>query len=138
MIRVVLDTNILISSIFWKGSCQKIIDFAVAGKIKSLTCAEILEEIESVLSDDFPDVPYTKIDEIIRDVLSYSEIVTTEELLITGLRDIKDTKIIACALGGKADYIITGDKDLLTIKAYEGIPIVNPSEFLSSIMKKKP
>lgn len=131
MIRVVLDTNILIASIFWKGHCRKIVDLAVAGKIKSLTSVELLKEIEYVLFEDFSDMPYSRIDEIIRDVLSYSELVTTEEILITGLRDIKDTKVIACAIGGKADYIVTGDKDLLVIKVYSGIPILKPSEFLN-------
>lgn len=51
------------------------------------------------------------------------------------VRDINDDKVIACAVGGRADYIITGDNDLHILKTYQGICIVTASEFLSIIQK---
>jgi predicted nucleic acid-binding protein len=50
------------------------------------------------------------------------------------VRDKKDLKFLECALGGKADYVVTGDKDLLTLKEYSGISIVTPSEFLAVLL----
>lgn len=136
MIKVVLDTNILISSLFWKGPPRSTVDLAIAGKVLSITSPEILEELESVLYEDFPEVPYDRIEEIIRDVLSYSRLTVVDRIDVKGLRDLKDAKIIACALSGKADYIVTGDKDLLVLKEYKGIKMLNPKTFLLTISSK--
>lgn len=62
MIKAVLDTNILISSLFWKGPSRQIVDLAIAHKVKSLTSAEILEELEAVLYEDFSNIPYERIE----------------------------------------------------------------------------
>lgn len=132
MIKVVFDTNVLISSLFWKGNSRSIVDLAISNKIKSITSSEILEEVEAVLYEDFPKVPYNKIEEIIKDILSYSSVIAAGVITVTDLRDIKDTKIIACAISAKADYIVTGDKDLLILKEYKGIKIISPKSFLDS------
>lgn len=131
MIRVVLDSNVLISSLFWKGPSRHIVDLAIANKIDAVTSPDILEEIESVLYEDFPVVSYERIEEIIRDILSYSRLVVSRKITVKGLRDIKDTKIITCAMGGEANYIVTGDKDLLVLKEYKSIKIVTPNVFLN-------
>lgn len=134
MIKVVLDTNILISSIFWSGIPRQIVDLAVAGKFKAITSIEILKEIESVLIKKFSDIPYQRVRDIIRDVLSYSQLVVAGELTIAQLRDIKDIPIITCALMAKADYIVTGDNDLLVLKEFNGIQILNAKSFLNTIL----
>lgn len=130
MIKAILDTNILISSLFWKGPSRHVVDLAIANKIKSITSPEILEEVEAVLCEDFPQVPYDRIEEIIRDILSYSHLIMTQTITVKKLRDLKDAKIIACGLSAKADYIVTGDKDLLVLKKYKGIKISTPKAFL--------
>lgn len=130
MIRVVLDTNILISGLFWKGPSRKVVDLAIANKIKSITSPEILEEVEAVLYEDFPQVPYDKIEEIVKDILSYSQLIIPQAITVKKLRDLKDAKIIACGLSAKADYIVTGDRDLLVLKKYKGIKISTPKAFL--------
>lgn len=129
MIKVVLDTNILISSIFWKGPSRQIVDLAITHKIKSITSPEILEEVEAVLYEDFPQVPYEKIGDILRDILSHSELIIPNEVTVKRLRDLKDAKIVACGISAKADYIVTGDKDLIVLKKYKGIQIVSPKAF---------
>lgn len=130
MTRVVLDTNILISSLFWKGPSRHVVDLAIANKIKSITSPEILEEVEAVLYEDFPQVPYDKIEEIIKDILSYSQLIIPQAITVKKLRDLKDAKIIACGLSAKAGHIVTGDKDLLVLKKYKGIKISTPKAFL--------
>jgi putative PIN family toxin of toxin-antitoxin system len=130
MLKVILDTNVLISSLFWRGPSRHIVDLTIAGKIKAVTSPEILEEVEAVLYEDFPQVPYLRIEETIRDVLSYSQLIIPSAITVKHLRDLKDTKIIACAMSAKADYIVTGDKDLLVLKKYKYIQIVPPKAFL--------
>lgn len=134
MIRAVLDSNVLISSLFWKGLPRRIVDLAIAQHFEAITSLDILSEIESVLYEDFSDIPYSRIEEIIHDILSYSHLVLSEKIVIKGLRDADDAKIITCAIAGKADYIVTGDKDLLVLKEYKGIRIVIPKIF-SEILK---
>ncbi|MFH0797312.1 MAG: putative toxin-antitoxin system toxin component, PIN family [Candidatus Omnitrophota bacterium] len=131
MIKVVLDTNVLIASIFWKGHCRQIVDLAIIEKIKSVTSVEILKEVETVLFEGFTETPYHKIEEVIRDILSYSELTTVDEITVKELRDLTDVKIIASALSAKVDYLITGDKDLLVLKSYKGITILTPKAFLN-------
>ena len=131
MIKVVLDTNILISGIFWKGLPQRIVDLASANEIESITTQEILEEVKTAL--ERLDVPLEKIEEIIKDIMSYSRLIAAKKVVVKDLRDFKDVKIIACALSAEVDYIVTGDKDLLVVKEYEGIQIVNPKTFLELI-----
>lgn len=130
MIRAVLDTNVLISGLFWKGPSRQIVDLAVVGKIKAITSTEILEEVEAVLYEDFPAIPYERIESIIRDILSYSRVVIAREIVVKGLRDPGDAKIISCAVSAQADYIITGDKDLLILEKYKEVTILNPRAFL--------
>jgi putative PIN family toxin of toxin-antitoxin system len=137
MIKVVLDTNIVISSLFWKGPARLIVDLAIAGKIYSVTSPEILEEVEAVLCEDFSDIPYWRVEEIIRDILSYSHLVVADSTVVKELRDIRDTKIIACAIAGRADYVITGDKDLLILEEYKGIVILTPRNFLEMYKYEK-
>ena len=113
---------------------RRIVDLAISKHFEAITSPDILSEIESVLYEDFSDIPYSKIEEIVRDILSYSHLVLSERIVIKGLRDVDDAKIIACAVAGKADYIVTGDKDLLVLKEYKGIRIVTPKTF-SDILK---
>jgi len=61
-------------------------------------------------------------------------VVLSEKIVIKGLQYADDVKIITCAVAGKADYIVTGDKDLLVLKEYKGIRIVTPKTF-SDILK---
>ena len=136
MTRIVLDTNVFISSIFWRGKPRKVIELAIAGKIQSLTCHGILHEIEEVLTEDFK-ISISRVNEIIRHIISFSKIVSIREDIRIKIRDIEDVKIINCAKSGNADYIITGDKDLRVLAEIAGVKILTVSEFLEKIKGKK-
>ena len=129
--KVVLDTNILISSLFWSGVPRLMVNLAISQEINSFTSIYILEELQSVLFESF-NLPKDKIKDIIKDVLSYSEVIKTKDHHIK-IRDQKDAKVIDCAISVKASYIITGDKDLLVLKQVKKIKILTPSDFLKTI-----
>ena len=126
--KVVLDTNILISSLFWKGIPRRVVDLAISGHIQSVTSWEILDELQTVLSEDFQ-MPLIKVKDVLRDVLSFSQLVKSKPLKMK-IRDLDDIRIITAAIAAKADYIITGDKDLLTLHQFNKINIITPSEFI--------
>ena len=133
MIKAVLDTNILLSSLFWKGQPRKIVDLAIENKFRAVTSSDILEELKCVLEEDFSQVPYDVRERILRDILSYSALVIPKKITVKNLRDFQDTKIIACALEAEAEYIVTGDKDLLVLKEYARIKITTAREFLEAL-----
>ena len=133
MIKAVLDTNILLSSLFWKGQPRKIVELAIENKFRAVTSADILEELKCVLEEDFSQVPYDARERILRDILSYSALVIPKKITVKNLRDFQDTKIIACALEAEAEYIVTGDKDLLVLKEYARIKITTAREFLEAL-----
>jgi uncharacterized protein len=133
MIHVVLDNNVFISGLFWNGTCRKVVDLAMSGSFISYTSREILQELEQVLYEDFIDIPRARIEEIIKDILSFAHVVPARRMVVKQLRDIKDAKIISCAISSGADYIVTGDKDLLVLKEYRNIKILSPREFLDCL-----
>ncbi len=69
-------------------------------------------------------------------LIERSDVTAGKQLLQLVGRDVKDDKFLACGFEAKADYIITGDNDLLVLKKYEGIKIVTPREFLKILNEK--
>jgi len=128
MIRAVIDTNVIISSIFWKGVPHEVVREGILGRYALLTSIEILDETVDKLRNKFQ-FPEERIQELI-DLLMTCGTVIQVSSKFNVVRDKKDNKIVECAFDGKADYIVTGDPDLLELKEFRGIKIVKPREFL--------
>ena len=129
MTKVVLDTNIFVSSIYWKGPSHKVVSKALDGEIKVFTSIEILQELDKVLRRDF-DEPDDIVHRQISLIVDYATIITSSVKLAVVKKDPDDNKIVECAVSCNADYIITADKHLLELKEYAGIKIVTANEFL--------
>jgi len=130
VIKVVLDTNIYISSIFWeKGNPHKIIEKIINREIQNFISNEILKELKRVLERDF-DEPNELIEDQIKLIKEYSEIIEILGKIDIIKEDADDNKIIECAISANANYIITGDNHLLKLKEFRGIKIVNSKDFL--------
>lgn len=130
--NVVLDTNILVSSVFWMGNPHTIVELAIDRKIKAYTSTEILAELEEVLKRDFLE-DHDFIDSQIALILEYAEVVMPAARIKAVKDDPEDDKIIECAVAAGADYIITGDPHLLNLKEFQGTKIVKPTDFLTLI-----
>ena len=131
--RIVLDTNVLMAGIFWSGPPFEILEQWKKGLIKLVVSPEIIEEYTRVgeeLSQDHPGVDVSPILDLI---VTTSEICLPSPLPQPACRDTSDDKFIACALSAKADYIVSGDKDLVTMVNYGGIRVVKPKEFLNLV-----
>ena len=133
MIKIVPDTNIRISSIFWSGKPYQIIRRGLEGEYQLIVSSQILDELINKLRNKFK-FPEESIQEFVDILLVYCSVmdpITKLDLV----RDKSDNKIIECAYDSKADYIVTGDPDLLEIKEYAGIKILNANNFLNIISK---
>jgi uncharacterized protein len=132
---LVLDTNILVSAVLSKTSkARQALDKAQdIGKI--LMSSSVLLEIEEVLFRPKFDKYVTTIERrfFLSNFLKTVEFVEVGEI-VKICRDPKDDKILALALNGKADYIITGDQDLLVLKLFEGVEIITIDEFLNLVL----
>jgi uncharacterized protein len=135
--RVVIDTNLFVSGIFWRGSPALVYDAAVTGKFTILVTETPIEELHRVLGyEKFESrllVLGRTADQITEIVRSLAEHVEPADVPPNAIRDAKDRAVLACAAGGKADFIISGDKDLLTLGAYGGISILDSAHFLERL-----
>ena len=131
---VVFDTNILIAAtLSQSGSPNRCLKLAEEGKIKSVTCREIIDEFQEKLALKFGYSPQ-RIRGELQKLLNYSQLVTITNTLKVITADPDDNKIVECAVVGDATHIITGDKKhLLPIVTYQGIAIVSAADFLASV-----
>lgn len=134
--RVVLDTNTLFSAIFWDKLPDVVYSAAFNGHYILLTTTDLMAEFERVLTRPkfAPSLEGIKrtASEILGKHQQLSEPVSAAAIPDDAVRDAKETHVLACAVGGKADYIVTGDKDLLVLGVYEGIRIVNVGQFIEN------
>jgi uncharacterized protein len=131
-LRVVIDTNVLISSIFWEGGApHEVILLAIDRKIENFTSPEILREIEKVLKEKFGQ-PDEMVERQVRLIAGYSEIIIPN-MRINVVEDPKDNMILECAECGEVDFIVTGDQHLLKLKRYKCIGIINSRECVERV-----
>lgn len=129
--RAVFDTNILIAAFLTEGVCSGLLSKARKHVFSLILCNDIIGEFKGVLAKKFKLSP-VEIDEIIEIVSEAAFEIRSELRSVPSIcRDKTDDKIIACAIDATADYIVTGDEDLLVLKKYKNIIIVNPRNFES-------
>ncbi|MEW6357971.1 MAG: putative toxin-antitoxin system toxin component, PIN family [Planctomycetota bacterium] len=132
--RIVLDTNVLISGVLFSGPPARILDASRIGTVQFVTSPEILTEYSEVvasLSHDFPKVPVRRIIEMIA---VHAEMVAAPPLVNSVCADPDDDKFLACALAAGVKTIVSGDKHLLQVSGYEGIQVMRPSRFISECL----
>ena len=138
-LKVVLDTNVLVSALLFKGELSKLLSLLKQRKCILLFSEETLNEIIRVLH--YPKFALTEkeIDYLLQsEILSYAKIVETVlKFNKEACRDREDQKFLELAVSAKTDYIISGDKDLLDLKKINKIRILSPNEFLLLLNKTK-
>ena len=132
--RVVADTNIAVSGLLWGGKPRQLLQLAANQQLTILSTDELLDELLDVVSRPrFHKrllAAGTNAIDLVADYRFLVEVVTQAEIKPTVLADPDDDAVIACALGGKADYIVSGDDHLLRLKLHQGIPILTVHEIL--------
>jgi putative PIN family toxin of toxin-antitoxin system len=131
MIRIVLDTNVFVSALVFGGVPRTLLELADAGKCELFYSEPIQAEVRRILAEKFDWAP-AKLQEILPVVWSMGELVVPRTIVHAVLRDPDDDRIIECALEAKASYIVSGDKDLLTLGRYRAIAIITARQFLEA------
>ena len=121
-LKLVLDTNTIISAFFWNGNEAELFRKIEQGKAALFITREILAEIEDVIKRPKFDKVMKNAgltpDQIMQKIVSLSHLVIAPKFNIKVCRDEKDNKLLECAESAKVDYIVSGDEDLLSLKKY--------------------
>jgi len=137
--KVVLDTNILISGTFWTGDSFRVLSLIDEKIIELVISNDILEEYYGAIESDeiIEKIMNKKLiaSKIFDRVIDDSTIVFPKRKIDVINEDLDDNKILECAVEGKADYIITQDNHLLKLKEFESIEIMKPGDFLEILEK---
>ncbi len=127
--RVVIDTNVFISGIFWKGNfCSQIIEKWKKRHFDLISSIEILDEFVRTLKVFKIQMPDELIEEWRNMIIENSIIVKPTIKLNVVKDDSDDNKFFEAAITGKADFIISQDKHLLKLREFEGIKVIKPEE----------
>jgi len=133
-LRIVLDTNVFISGVFFIGPPYEILEAWVDKRIQILISSEILHEYQRAgeeLSHQYPEIEITP---ILKSFTKNAISISVPRLPQPVCVDPDDDKFLACAVAGKAELIISGDKHLLNINDFQGIKIVKPRKFVDEYL----
>ena len=135
MIRVVFDTNIIVSGTLWRGTPHLVLQAAGAGRVKALVSEALLDELKDVIERSKFSKRLTSLGitstQVVENYAAITEAVEVEIIEQRVIADADDDQVLACALSGHADYVVSGDPHLLEIKQYQSIPILAASDFLA-------
>lgn len=139
-LRVVLDTNVIISAMLWQGRPGDLFALAGEGEIALYASAQILAELKATLAKPKLASAIDATGDTAQGLIaSYRYLTrTVRAKAITGKvsRDSDDDAILACAIAAKAGYLITGDKDLLVLGRYDDVQIMTVAAFLDVFVKR--
>ncbi|HOA61356.1 MAG TPA: putative toxin-antitoxin system toxin component, PIN family [Verrucomicrobiota bacterium] len=131
--KLVADTNTLVSASLWQGPSARLLEAVASGKVELVLSPALLAEFASVMArPKFVGriaAQGTTADELARKLSEEATLVAPGPLsLPPELRDPDDLPVLACAVTAEAEAIVSGDQDLLTMGSFQGIPILNARE----------
>ena len=132
--KVVIDTNVFVSGVFFKGPPYQILKAWRAERFELAISQEILDEycrVGEELSEEHPTVDLEPALTFIRQNISF---ITAKPLPEPVCSDPDDDKFIACALAASCKIIVSGDKHLLGVSGYQEIEVVKPRQFVDSYL----
>jgi putative PIN family toxin of toxin-antitoxin system len=132
--RVVLDTNVLVSALLFKGALSWFVELWRKGKMIPVISKETFDELTRVLQYSKFSLSKDEIKSVIEhEILPYFEIIEVVKIVKGVCKDPEDDKFISCALSASADCIVSGDKDFCDLRQYKTVKIINPSDFLKKL-----
>jgi putative PIN family toxin of toxin-antitoxin system len=135
--RVVADTNVVVSGLLWHGPPRRILDAARLGTVELFTSGDLLAELEDVLQREkfLSRLTAAQIQprDLIAGYAALATVVHPAQIAPVVLRDRDDDAVIACALAAATTIIVSGDDDLLALKKYRDIEIVRAADFVARI-----
>lgn len=139
MLKIVVDTNVLVSgTLVAQGASAKILRAVRNKEVGLLTSHRLIAEYANVIQRRHIIQKYARVSENAEELINFlstnAELITEDATLVGFVKaDPKDDMVIACAIAGKADYIVTGDPHLLDLKHVQNTPILSPGVFVEMI-----
>ncbi len=132
--RIVADTNVIVSAFLWGGTPRRLLDAVEAQHFELFTSRALVAELEDVLmrekfADQLKQTRFTSAFLIAR-YTQLATLIAPAEVAAPELRDPKDIHVLACALAAGAEAIVSGDSDLRVLGSYQGIPVLSPTDCL--------
>jgi len=138
--RVVADTNTIVSGLLWHGAPRQVLDAAREGTITLFTSAVLLDELEEVLARPKFSVRLERVrlqpKDLAQGFSTLATMVKPSDIPRVVDADVDDDAVIACAVAARAQAIVSGDSDLLRLKKYAEISILTAPELLVQISPK--
>jgi putative PIN family toxin of toxin-antitoxin system len=134
-VRIVFDTNVLVAAFTSIGLCHQAYEHALA-RTDIVTARRLLEELHDTLTGKMKIDP-SLADEILAELANELEIVEPVPLLKSICRDEDDDWVLATARAGHSEIIVSGDKDPLVLKQFQGIKILSPRQFVEWMDRQK-
>lgn len=138
MYKAVFDTNVYVSAAAFGGKLEILfrLSWGSHRRFRLYTSNDILKETVRVLASDKFRFTREEISDTIATIVDAADVVEPKTK-ISVLSDDPDNRILECAIKAKADYIVSGDKHLLSLKVYKSIPILKPAQFLAILEKER-
>lgn len=130
--EIVLDTNVLVSALFWNGNERKLLLACLEGEHALVTSPPLLTEAARVLAGKFS-YPEADTESFVGMVSRNADVVVPRKPLVVIAADPSDDRVLECAVEGRADIIATGDRHLLALGTFRSIPIYRPAEALRKL-----
>jgi putative PIN family toxin of toxin-antitoxin system len=128
--RVVLDTNVLMSGIFWSGTTETILKLWGQGKFKLVLSLPVFDEYKEIVHRLSQKYDLRVADSILHDIFIGSDLIEPEKESVPDCEDLDDIMFLELAVAGRADYLVSGDKHLLKVGKYRGGRVIKPADFI--------
>ena len=133
--KIVLDTNVFISGIFFHGPPVKILEAWKSSEIQIVLSKEIIDEYQRVAEALAGKYPGIDISAIIELIAIHGEFIDAEGIEVFECEDPDDNKFLECAIASRAKLIVSGDKHLLKLNGYQEIVVHKPRDFVDLYLK---
>lgn len=135
--RIVIDTNVLLSGLLWHGAPHTLLNQARVGTVDLIMSQVLMDELARVITrQKFADILQRTSrtpKRILLELCTFAELVAAPPLPQPVCRDTDDDSVLACAIAAQVELIVTGDADLLVLEQFQGIRIVTPAQAVKLI-----
>lgn len=136
-LKVVMDTNVFVSGVFFSGPPYRILQAWQLGEIELVVSQEILDEYQRVGEILAEERPRIDLKPILNFVIEHAKVYKPAKLKKPVCEDPDDDKFFACALASGSNLIVSGDKHLLKASGYQGIEVLKPREFVDRYLAQE-
>ena len=134
--KVVLDTNVVVSACFWKGAPHNCLVEWARGNYQAYVSPSLLAEYEATYEELLLKYPDRKPVNWVSVLGESAELVFPAERIVGGSPDPFDEMVLECGVASEADFLVSGDKKhLLQLGSFRGMPVINPKKFLNKLNK---